>query len=317
MLKMSTDRKTRIYLEGPTMGTHYSALFHPENGSNFSQIHADLQHVVDQVDQQMSTWKPQSNLCALNKHPVGQWLDIPHQLHDVLTEAMHVHGLSHGAFDPAVLDVVNAWGFGPELANQCVEKHNRARFSDVLDIDKSSHKIRKTKAVQLDLCGLAKGYGVDQLARVLDNADIENYLVSIDGEMVSSGHSKGSKPWQVAIEKPNFQIREIYDQIALNNASIATSGDYRHCKNIAGRHISHTMDAAKGIPIENALASVSVVHDTCMEADAWATALLVMGEEKGVAFAEQHGLNALFLMRDQNENAQELYEFRTGSLRSV
>lgn len=311
MLKMSTKNKTRLCFEGATMGTHYSAIVLLDDISEQHKIHNKLQCAVDLVDQQMSTWKVNSDLSLFNAAPINQWIDAPKEMIEVMREAQDIYSLSNGAFNPIVLNIINAWGFGPEEPKSLIRHGNEMSDFNLIDVDAQTLKLRKQADVKIDLCGIAKGFGVDQLAAVFEQLGLKNYLVSIDGEMRSLGTSDG-QPWQIGIEKPDFRSRDIYLPITLQNESIATSGDYRHWKQIGGKLVSHTIDPHLGRPADNALASVSVISKTCMKADALATALMVMGEDKGIAFAEKHQISALFLMRDPDDFETGLFEYRTG-----
>lgn len=301
----------RYSLNGETMGTRYSAVFFAPAGLDAPAIAAQLWAAVDQVDRQMSTWKPDSDLSRLNAAPVQQWLALPQELVGVLATALQVGRQSQGAFDMGVGAVVNAWGFGPgqqqpdagQIGALKAQAHPAA--IDVLEIDTALHRVRKQAAITLDLCGIAKGFGVDQMARCLDGFGIANYLVGIDGEMRARGLKPDGRPWAIAIEKPVRGLREAMGVMELTDAAIATSGDYRHWFQIADQYYGHTMSPALGRPVRNRLAAVTVVAPTCMLADAWATALLVLGEEAGPPMARAQGLEAVFVLRD-GEGFQEI-----------
>lgn len=299
MSKMFTD-PSRIALNGATMGTRWTALFFAAPTFDPGSLRADLQAVVDQVDAQMSTWKVDSDLMRLNEAPVGEWLTMPRPLCDVLQLGMAIGRLSGGAFDIGMGDAVRAWGFGPDPA--AAETIKAAMQANLLPahqaIEIGRKQVRKLAPVTLDLNGIAKGYGVDQLARVLRAHGITNALVGIDGEMRALGARPDGQPWSIAIESPHPDRRAPHSVLALEQAAVATSGDYRHWVDIEGRRLSHTMDPARRGPLIASPASVTVVAPTCAEADAWATALMVMGAERGAQLARRLGLDALFLMRD-------------------
>jgi thiamine biosynthesis lipoprotein len=293
----------RHALNGETMGTRYSAVFFAPADIDLGAIGAALFAAVDQVDRQMSTWKPDSDLNRLNAAPVHEWHAVPAELLAVLDAAVRVGLQSRGAFDIGVGDLVNAWGFGPTGqqpdAQQIRALGQRAHrvASDVLKIDLAHQRVRKKEAIALDLSGIAKGYGVDALARCLDGLGITRYLVGIDGEMRAKGSKPGGQAWAVAIEKPVRHVREVMGVMELADAAIATSGDYRHWVEVAGQPYAHTMDPGSGRPVDNRLASVTVVMPSCMLADAWATALLVMGAPAATELAQQRGMTALLVVR--------------------
>lgn len=294
----------RYALSGDTMGTRYSAVFFAASGLDESAIGAGLFVAVDKVDRQMSTWKPDSDLNRLNAAALEQWITVPEELISVLASALRIGQQSDGAFDIGVGAVVNAWGFGPgkrqpDLHQISAPKERTYRpASDVLDIDHAHQRVRKRAAITLDLSGIAKGYGVDEMAHCLDGFGITSYLVGIDGEMRARGVKPDGRPWAIAIEKPVREVREAMGVMELTDAAIATSGDYRHWVELAGKHYAHTMDPSNGRPVCNRLAAVTVVMSSCMDADAWATALLVLGETAGVELAQKQGMDALFVLHD-------------------
>lgn len=296
-MKTFTDDQTlvRYSLSGPTMGSRFAAVFYAAAGLDTRPIQAELQAAVDRVDAQMSTWKPDSTLMRLNRAPVGQWFDLPDELYQVLLAGLHVGSLSHGAFDIALGAQVGAWGFGPATAEQADKAHCPA--ATALTLDPERRAVRKEAAVSLDLNGIAKGFGVDELARCLERHGIQRYLVGIDGEL----RARGEKPdgaWRVALEKPEYGRREPFAALELADTAIATSGDYRHWRERDGQRYSHTLDPRSGAPLHNGIASVTVLTGSCLYADAWATALMVLGVERGARLAQEQGLGAVFLVRD-------------------
>lgn len=305
MSKMSTEL-ARIALNGPTMGTRWQATFFAEPGLDPAPIRAALQAAVEEVDGQMSTWNAGSDLMRLNAAPVGEWVAAPAQLVAVLRLGLEIGRASGGAFDIGMGDAVTAWGFGPEGAApdgiRAAMKNPRRPAHEVLEFDDA--RVRKAAPIALDLNGIAKGYGVDRLAETLRDHGIVDALVGIDGEMRATGLRPDGEAWTIAVEAPDPERRTPHSILALQDAAVATSGDYRHWVEVQGRRLSHTMDPRRGAPMIASPASVTVVARTCAEADAWATALMVLGPDKGAAFASQTGLDALFLLRDDGASAR-------------
>jgi thiamine biosynthesis lipoprotein len=305
MSKMSTDL-TRIALNGPTMGTRWTALFFVSPGFDHAPVQAALQAAVDTVDAQMSTWKPDSDLMRLNAAPVGEWQDIPADLARVLAIGLAIGRASGGAFDIGMGDAVRAWGFGADTADPLAicdamrAPHRPAH--EVLEIDHGH--LRKSAPIALDLNGIAKGYGVDCLAEVLLAHGIRDALLGIDGEMRAMGLRPDGSAWTIAVEAPDHHRRAPHSILTLQDAAVATSGDYRHWVTVQGRDLSHTMDPARGAPLLAPPASVSVIAPTCAEADAWATALMVLGAGRGARLAQQTGLDTLFLSRNDAGDVQ-------------
>lgn len=302
MLKTCTRRRHRHALNGATMGTRWSALFFMPPGFDPAPLQAALQSAVDEVDAQMSTWKPDSDLMRLNAAPVGGWIAVPDRLRDVLRLGLDIGRASGGAFDIAVGAAVRAWGFGAAAATpeaiRAAMAAPPAPAHETLEIGEGW--VRKSGPVTLDLNGIAKGYGVDRLADTLCDHGITSGLVGIDGEMRALGLRPDGHAWTIAVESPDPTCRRPQSILALDSASVATSGDYRHWVMVGDRRLSHTMDPARGAPLARPPASVTVVARTCAEADAWATALMVLGSDRGTEMARRQGLDALFLLRTED-----------------
>lgn len=313
MLKTSTEM-VRFALNGPTMGTRWSALFFAPKGFDPMPVQVALQAVVEEVDAQMSTWKPDSDLMRLNAAPVGARVVVPDRLSDVLRLGLEISRASGGAFDIGMGDAVAAWGFGPEAAEperiRSAMTARRVPTHQAFDIDTATGLVHKKSPFTLDLNGIAKGYGVDQLAAKLAAHGIGDALVGIDGEMRALGLRPDGDAWTIAVEAPDPARRAPHSILALQDAAVATSGDYRHRVEVQGRHLSHTMDPRRGAPLLASPVSVTVVARTCAEADAWATALMVTGSLEGERLARKRNLSALFIERE----GDHLRETKVGRL---
>lgn len=300
----------RYSLNGRTMGSRYSAVFYAGAGLEQTAINRSLFAAVDAVDRQMSSWRPESDLNRLNTAPVQQWLTLPPELMQVLDCALRVSRLSEGAFDIGVGDLVNAWGFGPLNAQPdpvriaTLQTQQRYLAAEALILDMPGCQALKQAPLTLDLCGIAKGFGVDQLASCLDQWGIRDYLVGIDGELRARGRKPDDQPWSLAVEKPVRGSREVSGVLEISDSAIATSGDYRHWRDLHGQAFSHTMSSAAKSPSDSTLASVSVMQSSCMLADAWATALLAAGPQAGPEMAKTRGIDALFMLREGEELRQ-------------
>lgn len=294
----------RHALNGPTMGTRYAAVFFAPDGMATAPLDAALFAAVDRVDRQMSSWKPDSDLNRLNAAPVGEWVTIPQELSAVLAEALSIGQATQGAFDIGVGALVSAWGFGPgtrepdQLRIAAASELPRAATRDALQLDVIASRARKSAPLALDLSGIAKGFGVDEMARVMDAFGIRTWLVGIDGEMRARGLKPDGTPWAVAHERPDRHSREAMGVIELTDMAVATSGNYRHWVQLDGKLLSHTMDPGTHRPITNGIASVSVLAATCMAADAWATAFMVLGAEAASKFAAEMGMGTIFVFAD-------------------
>lgn len=289
----------RYTLSGSTMGTRWTSVLHSAEEIDAPALASALAEAVDVVERQMSTWKPQSDLMRLNGAPVGQWVALPRELLEVLAAALRIGRMTHGAFDIGVGGVVAKWGFGVQAGMETAgDAPQVPRLSvDWLELDAPRGRARKNAPLTLDLSGIAKGYGVDELARVCHRHGIASYLVGIDGELHAKGVKPDGEPYAVALEQPDPEIRAPLGVIELADCAIATSGDYRHRRMIEGGFVSHTVDPRSGLPLRDGAASVTVLAPNAMEADALATALLVLGEKDGLALARAHGLDALMIGR--------------------
>ena len=208
---------------------------------------------------------------------------------------------------------MSAWGFGlAEASPDRIRSAMQARRTPAHDaLELNGNRVRKRVPIALDLNGIAKGYGVDRLAGVLGEFGFRSGLVGIDGEMRAMGVRPDGEAWMVAVEKPDPERRAPHSILSLRDCAVATSGDYRHWVEVRGRRLSHTIDPARGAPLLEPPASVTVLAPTCAEADAWATALMVLGEDKGGELACQLGLDALFLLRGE---ADSIHSCRIGRL---
>lgn len=306
----------RITVNGPTMGTRWSATVDADHTMDLAALRQDLAAAVEQVDEQMSPWKPDSDLMRLNRAPVDEWVDLPAEILEVLDGALDVHRLSAGAFDPCVGALVNAWGFGavrdaPDAqAIRAARQPWPRRAEAGLELDRCAGRVRKRVPLQIDLCGIAKGYAVDRMATVLQQHGVRHALAALDGELRAVGTQASGAPWAVALERPETARRAVHGVVELEDLAVATSGDYRRYLEVGGTRLAHTMDPRHCAPVRNSVASVTVLARSCMHADAWATALLVAGPDEGLAMAQRMGLDVLFLLR----RAEGLVELGLGRL---
>ena len=295
-------------VRGEVMGTTYTVKVVAKTREQQSDAsEADLAQTVAQalgaVDRSMSTYKPDSELSGFNSGPAAQDIQLSSGLVDVLTVAFDVHERSGGAFDITVGPLVERWGFGArgemtEVPSQAEVDALRARLGhEHLSFDAQASTLRKdADDLRIDLSAIAKGYGVDQAAAALHEAGWDDFLVEVGGEVRVSGKTEAGRSWRLAVEKPSAQERTIFEVIELEDRAMATSGDYRNFTIVDGTSYSHTIDPTTGRPVTHQLASVSVLADTCAEADALATALNVLGPRRGLDLAEREGLAALFLI---------------------
>ena len=286
---------------GDTMGTYYQVT---------ARCPVDVGPAVEatlrQVNAEMSTYLPDSELSRFNSAPPGEWFPVSAALAEVLAAADTLSRESGGAFDVTVGPLVNLWGFGPDGATappaDAVVADTLAGIGHRhLDVRREPPGVRKARPLYVDLSAIAKGHGVDRVVARLDGAGCDALLVDVGGEVRGRGLSPSGRPWRIGIEVPDpAQMGSVQRVITLEDAAVATSGDYRNFLESDGHRYSHTIDPRTGRPVDHTLASVSVVHDSAMWADGYATLLNVLGPEDGPAFAERAGLAALFIERREN-----------------
>jgi thiamine biosynthesis lipoprotein len=304
-----TSQEPPVQLGGATMGTTYSVtLLGMPDGTAPEQLQTEIDRILAGVNQRMSTYDPQSELSRFNANDSTDWIDISPELLDVLQEALRISRLTGGAFDVTVGPLVNLWGFGPEMREDRIPSEQSIRQTlarvghERIHLRSAPPGLKKDRAdIYIDLSAIAKGYGVDRVADYLDSLGSTSYLVEIGGELRGKGRNPKQTPWRVAIEKPLPGERTIERIAEIDDGGIATSGDYRNFFVQNGQRYSHALNPRTGWPVRHELASVTVIDETAMAADAMATALMVMGPTAGYALAEAQRLAAMFIIIDGDE----------------
>jgi len=292
---------------GQTMGTTWSVIMRPGSAEvDGVVLQQRLQQRLDQINRLMSTYDPVSELSRFNRLVSTDWYPVSEDTARVIAVSQEVSALSGGAFDISVGPLVELWGFGAAQRKESIPtqeqiSHNLARVGyKNIELRKEPTAIRKhIPELQIDLSAVAKGYAVDALAEILEQQGFSNYLLEIGGELRISGQRGDGNPWQIAIEKPLEGEREVAAIFPLTNTALATSGNYRNFFLENGQRYSHTIDPVSGKPVRHKLASVTVLDETCARADALATALMVMGEEKGRQLCEENHIAAYFLIHEK------------------
>jgi thiamine biosynthesis lipoprotein len=303
-----------LHMSGRTMGTTYNVKYRPtQSAPALKAMQMEVDALLAEINHTMSTYDPESELSRFNRLDTTDWVSASASLHAVLKTALEVGAQSEGAFDITVGPLVNLWGFGPEFHPDRVPlEHDIAAARTRSGLDKvtlsdTQPAIRKHRPdVFLDLSGIAKGYGVDRVAELMTAHAIEHYMVEIGGEIRVRGLKEHDTPWRIAIEKPLPGERSVQTVLALSDIAFATSGNYRNFFEIAGRRYSHTIDPSTGWPVDNHLVSVTVLADTSMRADAWATAFQVLGPERGMAIAERINLPVLFVIERDGQFEEQV-----------
>ena len=294
------------HFNGHTMGTTYSVTVasHPR-GVGRETIQSVVDEVLEKVNQSLSTYNPRSEISRFNASATTDPVVVSPRLRAVAAMAGEVSAATGGAFDITVGPLVQAWGFGvaspapttvpgPGDIDRLRAEVGFAKLELVAD----GRSLRKTvPALQLDVNGIAPGYAVDLIVERFDALGLRDFLVEIGGEVRARGRNARGRTWRVAVEAPLSGERKPYALVELDDLAISTSGDYRDFREFDGVRVSHTIDPRTGAPVAHGLASVSVVHPSAALADAYSTALMVLGPEAGMAFALRVGLAALFIER--------------------
>lgn len=309
-----TPPSAGLQFGGQTMGTRYTVKLAGAalSAGRLDVLQATVHDALDGVNRGMTLYRADSELMHFNRQPADAPLALSSGLFAVFAAAQQVSQLSAGAFDISVAPLVQAWGFGPD-------KHQRVPAADMvqasraplgwqgLQIDTARGTVTKSRGdLQADLGGIAKGHAVDLAARALEAAGHQDYMIEVGGEVRTRGRNAQGQPWQIGIEEPDAMPPRARRVVPLSGPSLATSGDYRICYEVAGRRYSHAIDPRTAAPIAHGLASVSVVADSCMRADALATALIVMGPQRGLALAQQLALPALFIVRGADGRLRDI-----------
>ena len=295
-------------LSGDALGTTWSAK--GLGGTpNTVELRQALERVLDGVDASMSTWRKDSELSRLNRSGATP-VSVSEELLSVLTAAERVSIATNGAFDVTVGPLVAAWGFGanktdvPPDAGALTRLRARVGY-ELLSIDAAKSTVTRAREdVSIDLSAIAKGYAVDRMGEVLQAAGLKHWMVEVGGEVLVSGLNAESQPWKLGVEEPTADGRSVALAVELTDGALATSGDYRQFRLVDGKMVSHTIDPRTGAPVSHGPASVSVIADDCMAADAWATALMVLGPE-GLPLATDLGLGVLILERQTDKSVKQ------------
>ena len=298
------------------------------------QVQAAIDQALIAINQSMSTYIADSELMRLNGAPTDTPITVSEELFYVIEQAQQVAELSRGAYDVTAGALVNLWGFGsvdvredgdaePELATSMpislgaqsqasfltwMERGGvvkaptaeqiaaiRARVGyQSLDLDADNRTVTKRKSVFIDLSSIAKGYGVDRVAKTLEGLGIFRYMVEVGGEIFARGTKLNDQPWRLAVREPALD-NQVNTIVAIDNRAIATSGDYLNYYEVEGVHFSHLIDARTGYPEQHRLASVAVIADETSLADAYATMFMILGDEQGIQLAEEQGIDAWFI----------------------
>jgi|SRR5690554_2855724 len=300
----SSTELTAYHIEGETMGTFYQITLVTDPEAPAVQVDR-LKQAIDtelqKINQMMSTYIADSDLMRFNAGPVNEWIELPEPLLEVFSISQDISEKTTGAFDITIAALVDLWGFGPEMRPHRVP--TAAALQNALQqvgyhlLEVEANRARRLKDIHIDLSAVAKGYGADWIAAYLHEHGWRNHMVNIGGDMRISGVSPRSDRWRIAVERPGVMREGVFTTLALSNQAVATSGDYRNYFEEDGVRYSHTLDPSTGKPIQHNMVSVTVIADTAAEADAWATALNVLGSQAGMAVANAEQMAVYMIVK--------------------
>ncbi|MGZ8254374.1 MAG: FAD:protein FMN transferase [Burkholderiaceae bacterium] len=299
---VSQEGTRRLHLTGETMGSTFNVKLDAA-GQPAERLRDAVWSALQSVDARMSLYRPESELNGFNRAGAGAPVPLSAEFFAVLAAAQDISRWSNGAFDVTVAPAVETWGFGVNkqrrvpAAEQVAAQRAKVDWR-ALELDRVHRTASKARqGLQVDLGGIAKGYGVDAAAKALDGLGITDYMVEVGGEVRTKGANAAGQPWQIGIEEPDAMPQRARHIVPLSNRAMATSGDYRIYFEQDGRRYSHEIDPTTAVPIAHRLCSVTVVADDCMHADGLATALIVLGPDRGFELAERSGVAAQFIER--------------------
>lgn len=299
-----------IELAGNAQGTTYHIKFvQPSPPLATSEIHQRIEARFADLDRKLSNYRDDSEITQINRQTGTDWISVSPEIMEELVVAQQVYRISDGCYDVTVKPLFDLWGFsrheGQIPDETAIRETLQKMGGHYLELDPPNQRIRKhLPLLRIDLSSIAQGYSVGQIAKLLENAGISNYLAEIGGEMKVRGHKASGQPWRVAIEKPLPNTQEVSEVLTVTQASgtaIMTSGTYRNYFEEDGKTYSHILDPSTGHPVNHKLLSTTVLHPDPTWADAWSTALLCLGEERGFRIAEQENLRAVFIYGEQGE----------------
>jgi len=295
-----------LTLSGETMGTTYTVkvVDLPESQVE-TELALKLKSELDRLEDLMSTYREDSELSRLNRNTSGEWFEVSLDTANVISLGIEIGDSTDGAFDITVNPLIALWNFGPTKqadpslpTEEAIAAAMQNLGFSTIQIRDYPAAVRKTNTnVAIDLSAVAKGYAVDALANLLDEADIKNYMIEVGGEVRTAGDNNFGEPWSIGIEAPVAGERKLQRAVPISGVAMATSGDYRNHYELDGKRYSHLIDPRIGRPVEHELVSVSVVEKSCARADAWATGLLVLGPEDGYRVAVKNELAVLFISK--------------------
>lgn len=289
-----------LEISGATMGTTYHVVALNDAGISRKQAQTAINTALSEVNNAMSNWQDDSEISRFNAGNGTGAVTVSPALAEVMQAAEAVHLASEGTFDTTMGPLIELWGFGAPGTTALPQETEiraaqaRAGHRNTLRVGAGQMQKRQDDA-QVYLAAIGKGFGADHIGRALSGLGITNFMVEIGGDLVTAGVNPDGKAWQIGVESPNPLDRNVLDVVGVSGKGLASSGDYRNYFEQDGKRYSHVIDPTTGRPITHKTAAVTVLADNAMLADAWATAMLVLGRERGLEVAEKQGLAVLFV----------------------
>lgn len=295
---------------GKIFGTYYTVKI--AGRSDFPGLKDDIQKEFAVINQSMSVFEKNSEINKINALAAHTSADISVELAQVLNTALRINKESGGMFDPTVGKLVSLWGFGPDGTHKIpedAEVQKELSFVGMDNIILNKQTLTKQKGeTTINLSAIAKGYAVDRLAKLFKEYGAQNFMIDIGGEIYVSGNKSAEHPgWTVGVAEPSENSSANVLALNLTDIAVATSGNYRNFYKIGGKTFGHTISPKSGYPSEHKLASATVFSHSCMEADAYATAIMSMGEADGIQFADRHDIPAILFVRSESQGLEIIY----------
>lgn len=306
LLMGGAQRQSGMQLEGMAgMASWHATISDPPAGLDETALSSGIAQAFFRSSKLIATWDKGSEISNFNAYQGEDWFPVSAELAKLVTTTLQFSQQSNGVYDVTIRPLITLWGFGSAVDKKGVVPDQtaidaaRAKVGyQKLQVRLDPPALRKTQPdLLVELASVADGFAADQAGQYLESLGVHNYMVEIAGEIRTRGLSPRGDAWQIAIEKPQDNGLAIQKGVRLENAGLATSGDYHNFFTKDGKRYSHTIDPATGYPVEHKLASVSVLAEETTVADGYATLLMALGEDKGKVFAEQHGLAAFFIWR--------------------
>ncbi len=297
-----------LRISGKTMGSYYSVVIDSPGVINPENLQDEMERLFAELNSQMSTWDDRSEITRFNQSSSTEWIAVSRDLAFVTAEAKRLHTLTEGALEITIAPLIEAWGFGRNKSRRVpapaeIEAALKTMGTQHIHVRMHPPALRKSlPEIQISLNALAPGYAADRIANLLNERGIKSWVVDVGGENRAGEPKANGDAWRLGVESPLGGLHKV---IELTGTSIATSGDYRNFFVINNQKYSHVLNPKTGRPVEAPPAAVSVIHESCMTADGLATAMMVLGPEKGLQIAKRAGFDVMFLDISRDGQLQE------------